>query len=242
MSKILVIGESCKDVFVHCDANRLCPDLPVPVLNILNQRENPGMAKNVYRNIHALVPDCDLLTNENWEKITKTRFVHDNTNHMFLRVDSVNPIPRIDLSQVDYKYDLIVISDYDKGFLFEEDIEQICSRHKRVFIDTKKVLGDWVKDALYIKINDYEYRTTEKTIKESFRSKIIHTMGSDGCEFRGERFPVNKVEVKDASGAGDTFMAGLVIKYFATGDIFESIRFANSCAAKVVTQRGVTTL
>ena len=29
---ILVIGESCRDVFIYCDANRLCPDVPVPVL------------------------------------------------------------------------------------------------------------------------------------------------------------------------------------------------------------------
>ena len=49
MKKILVIGDSSRDVFVYCDAVRLCPDVPVPVLNILDQQENPGMAKNVYR-------------------------------------------------------------------------------------------------------------------------------------------------------------------------------------------------
>ena len=30
MSGILVIGETCRDVFVYCDSNRLCPEAPVP--------------------------------------------------------------------------------------------------------------------------------------------------------------------------------------------------------------------
>jgi len=29
--KILVIGDSCKDVFIYGKANRLCPEAPVPV-------------------------------------------------------------------------------------------------------------------------------------------------------------------------------------------------------------------
>ncbi len=242
MKKILVIGESCRDIFVYCDSRRLCPDIPVPVLSILNQTENPGMAKNVFRNIQSQIQDCDLFTNANWHQITKTRFVHENTNHMFFRVDSVDEIKRINLSQLDYNYDIVVISDYNKGYLSEEDIETICRNHQNVFVDTKKILGEWIKEAAYIKVNDFEYRHSEKEIRKSFRDKIIRTMGEDGCEFRGERFPVNKIEVKDSSGAGDTFMAGLVIKYFTTGDILESIRFANQCASKVVAQRGVTTL
>ncbi len=55
MSRILVIGETCRDVFVYCDSNRLCPEAPVPVLNIVDQRENPGMAGNVRRNIESLL-------------------------------------------------------------------------------------------------------------------------------------------------------------------------------------------
>ena len=50
-SKILVIGDSCRDIFVYCDVDRLCPDLPVPILNVVDQTENGGMAKNVQRNI-----------------------------------------------------------------------------------------------------------------------------------------------------------------------------------------------
>ncbi len=242
MKKILVIGESSRDIFVYCDALRLCPDLPVPILNIKNQSENPGMAKNVYRNIKSNVRDCDLLTNANWYNITKTRYVHEITNHMFLRVDSPNEISRLDINDICYDYDIIVISDYDKGFLAEEDIAKICSHHNNVFVDTKKILGEWVNDAAYIKINNYEYKKSEKLINEIIKNKIIHTMGPNGCEYRGIKFPVRKVEVQDASGAGDTFMAGLVVKFLETQDIMASIRFANECASKVVSQRGVTVM
>ena len=37
-------------------------------------------------------------------------------------------------------------------------------------------------------------------------------------------------------------MAGLVVKYFETKNIEESIEFANKCASKVVRQKGVTVL
>lgn len=240
MKKILVIGESSRDIFVYCDSQRLCPDVPVPVLTIKDQTENPGMAKNVYRNIKSLVKECDIITNENWYNITKTRYVHDNSNHTFFRVDSPHDISRIDLSKIDYDYEIIVISDYNKGFLLESDIEKICSNHKNVFVDTKKILGDWIEKAAYIKINDFEYQNSKEYLTESIKNKIIHTMGSKGCEYQGVRYLVDKVEVKDVSGAGDTFMAGLVVKYSETKDIFEAIVFANQCASKVVKQKGVS--
>jgi D-beta-D-heptose 7-phosphate kinase/D-beta-D-heptose 1-phosphate adenosyltransferase len=240
MKNILVIGESCRDIFVYCDTNRLCPDVPVPVLSIKNEKENFGMAKNVHRNILGLVKDCDLFTNSNWRDITKTRYVHENSNHTFFRVDSSDEVSRINLDEIDYDYSIIVISDYNKGFMTEEDIKHICSNHQNVFIDTKKILGSWAEKAAFIKINDYEYKNSEKHLTKTLASKIIHTMGFEGCEFRGKRYPVKKVEVQDSSGAGDTFMAALVSKYLETNDIIESIKFANKCASEVVKYRGVT--
>lgn len=238
---ILVIGETCRDVFVYCDSNRLCPEAPVPVLNVVDQRENPGMAGNVRRNIESLSGgQIDILTNNNWYEIAKTRYVHKDSNHMFFRVDTTQTIPRIDVSVIDFNYDLIIISDYNKGFLLEEDIEHICSNHTNVFIDTKKILGDWVNEARFIKINDVEYCNSESQVTSTIKEKIIRTLGGAGCEYRGKRYPTKKVEVKDVSGAGDTFISGLVVKFMETNDIIESIKYANKCASNVVTQKGVT--
>ncbi|NBP16353.1 hypothetical protein EBU95_18535, partial [bacterium] len=239
-NKILVVGESCRDIFVYCDAARLCPDIPVPVLNVKKQIENPGMAANVFRNIKQFVNSCDILTNVGWENVTKTRYMHNDTNHMFIRVDTDHTIPRLDVKTVDYNYDIIVISDYNKGFLHNDDIAEICKNHPNVFLDTKKILGDWANDAKFIKINNYEFNQSKEFITPDLNKKIIHTDGSNGCYFYGSNFKVNKVDVKDSSGAGDSFMAGLVCKYYETEDIIQSILFANSCAEKVVQQRGVT--
>ena len=243
MSSILVIGETCRDVFVYCDSNRLCPEAPVPVLNIVDQRENPGMAGNVRRNIESLSGKViNITTNSNWYEIVKTRYVHRESNHMFFRVDTTQPTPRLNVKDIDLDYDLVVISDYNKGFLLEDDISYICSNHSNVFIDTKKILGDWVKEARFIKINDYEYRNSEKYLTSEIKEKIIHTMGGLGCEYKGKRYPTKKVEVKDLSGAGDTFMAALVVKFIETDNIDKSIVYANECASKVVTQKGVAVL
>lgn len=239
MKKILVIGESCRDVFVYCNSNRLCPEAPVPVLNIVDQRENPGMAGNVRRNIESIYGKVDIHTNEDWYEIAKTRYVHQETNHMFFRVDSTQKIKRTDVKKIDLDCEVVVISDYNKGFLTEDDIEYICSNHNNVFIDTKKILGNWINKARFIKINDYEYKNSESFITNEISSKIIHTMGGLGCEYQGKRYPTKKVEVKDLSGAGDTFISAFVVKFLHTSDVEESIKYANLCASKVVAQKGV---
>ena len=85
--KILVIGESCRDVFHYGKCDRLAPEAPAPVFNPIKTVENGCMAKNVHKNLLALGVDANLFTNENWNSITKTRYIDLNINHMFLRVD-----------------------------------------------------------------------------------------------------------------------------------------------------------
>jgi D-beta-D-heptose 7-phosphate kinase/D-beta-D-heptose 1-phosphate adenosyltransferase len=238
---ILIIGESCRDIFVYCDCTRLCPDIPVPALKVLHQKENEGMAKNVQRNIVSLGGDCDIITNTNWPYVTKTRYVHEQTNHMFMRVDTDHNIDRVDTSLLRYDYKLIVISDYNKGFLKESDIESICFWHPNVFIDTKKKLGSWANKAKFIKINNYEYERSKETITPELEKKIIRTKGGDGCVYNGKAYPTKRIEVKDTSGCGDTFLSGLVVEYIKSNDIEKSIEFANICASEVAQHQGVTT-
>ena len=67
-------------------------------------------------------------------------------------------------------------------------------------------------------------------------------MGGHGCEYNGKRYSVKRMEVKDSSGAGDAFMAALVVKYVDSQDLEQSIVYANECASEVVKHRGVTTI
>ena len=58
----------------------------------------------------------------------------------------------------------------------------------------------------------------------------------------GETFPVEEVPVKDVSGAGDTFISALVVKYLETKDIKKSICYAQECTTIVVQKHGVATI
>jgi len=240
--KILVIGESCKDVFVYCDAKRLAPDVPVPVLNVVRQTENAGMAANVFRLLQKLEPDSSvLLTNDDWQTVTKTRFVDEKSNHHFVRVDSPHTFDPLEIDIQELKrYEIIAISDYNKGFLSEAAIEKICQNHPCVFIDTKKPVKSFANGAKFIKINDFEYQNSKPHLTPELEAKIIHTAGENGCYFGGKHFPVNRVEVKDVSGAGDSFFAALILSFASGKDIDYAIRFANSVASETVKHRGVS--
>ena len=241
---ILVIGDSCIDIYSYCKSNRLAPDKPVPVLEVVETVDTPGMAFNVFRNALSLSNNpkgVDLITNPNYEHVTKNRYVDKSSNHMFMRVDSSNIIERITNRDIERDYDTIIIADYDKGFLTEEDIEYICPHHPQVFLDTKKVLDNWANAARFIKINSHEYERSKDYFQNvAVYDRVIQTMGGDGCYYNGKQYPVEQVDVMDLSGAGDTFMSALAVKYTETENMIMSIEFANQCAAKVVRKKGTT--
>lgn len=74
-----------------------------------------------------------------------------------------------------------------------------------------------------------------------WKEKLIVTQSEKGCVYQGTNYPVKNVSsTGDISGAGDSFLAGLVFEYARTKSISDSIRFANKCASYVVSKRGVT--
>tara|TARA_R100001015_G_C4618198_1_gene174647 strand:- start:147 stop:893 length:747 start_codon:yes stop_codon:yes gene_type:complete len=245
MSKILVIGDSCKDVYVYGSCDRIAPDAPVPVFVPNYQSQNFGMAANVYQNIVSL--NCPAAIKTNNLFVEKTRYVDEQTNHIFIRVDSgEEKIKKIkDLSKDTFKdYQLVLISDYDKGFLAEQDIQFICENHPLVFIDTKKTIGPYLKDCSFLKINKHEYESSSKFIKENrwCDEKLIVTLGKNGCMHKNKIYKVDEVEIKDVSGAGDTFLAALCVDFLKTKKIEQAIDYANKCATIVVQKKGVTTI
>ena len=131
-----------------------------------------------------------------------------------------------------------------RSFLTNYDIEIICWNHPNVFIDTKKKIGEYVSKAKFIKINTPEYKASESFINSDLdiANKIIRTCGGEGAYYQGKNFPTKKVEVRDVSGAGDSFFAGLICEYHKSKNIEKAINFANKCASKVVQQKGVTTI
>ena len=252
--RVLIVGDSCKDVFVYGDITRLTPEAPVPVFNPLRKTENDGMARNVSNNVEALKIGIHTITNPN--SIKKVRYVDDKSNQLVLRVDEHDYCERINdmtLSMIQdnkchvpmtgqIEVDAIIISDYNKGFLHEDDIEWICQNNDNVFVDTKKKLGDWIIDCDYLKINSLEYSENKEFVDDMILEKTIVTKGNKGCLFQGEVYSTPDVPVKDISGAGDTFLAGLVVEYIKSKDIIKSIEFAQLCTTEVVQKHGVSVI
>jgi D-glycero-beta-D-manno-heptose-7-phosphate kinase len=245
-NKVLVIGDSCEDVFVYGDCTRICPEAPVPVFNPVSlTSSNPGMAGNVLTNLVALGYNAKLRTQEN--RITKTRYIDNKSNQMLIRVDSndtAEPIEVIDEAYIK-SFDIVIVSDYNKGFLTEDDMEKIASLHDWAFLDTKKYLGDWSRHFRYIKINEIEYAINEEAIPDmdEMADQLIVTLGERGCRHSNiSAIPDKQIQTIDVSGAGDTFMAAFATKVFETNDVSEAMCFANTCSLKVVQQRGVTTI
>ena len=89
-SKILIVGDSCVDVYSYCSATRLAPDKPVPVLEVLSRTETPGMAYNVFCNVESLGVFCDIETNLNWKEVIKNRYVHSSSNLILYRSDCLH--------------------------------------------------------------------------------------------------------------------------------------------------------
>ena len=161
--KILVIGDKCTDVFVYGSVDRVCPEAPVPVMVSHREESNPGMAGNVYENVKSICSsffrdkhDIRLISNEN--NIYKTRYVDEKSNQMLCRIDTNDYSEQsFDSKMIDENYDAIIVADYNKGFLSEDDLELLSQIAPYTFIDTKKRFGDWILGYTYIKINEKEW-------------------------------------------------------------------------------------
>jgi len=242
--KVLVIGDGCQDVFRYGTCDRLSPEAPVAVMKPTRTTGNGGMAINVFENLKALGVDCDIITND--IRPVKTRYVDEISNQILLRVDEadvIKPITADTLQNLDFsQYRAVVISDYNKGYLNEHDIKYVTEHHDLVFMDTKKKIGDWVNGIEFLKINSKEFLENGEHLN-LFNPDydIIVTRGKNGAVLNHEEafYIEDEHDVRDLSGAGDTFLAGLVADYIKNADIRKAIRFANRCAAWVVSQKGV---
>lgn len=242
--KILVIGDSCVDIFKYGKVERIAPEAPIPIIVPERETSNPGMAGNVVKNIEALGHTVDFITNK--QEIRKIRYVCSKYNHLLLRVDENDTCEKIDpIIPQPEMYDAVIISDYCKGFLDEEDIEIISKNFDcPTFLDTKKILGNWAHNIDFIKINYHEYERNKEVLENDpiLNSKTIVTRGKYGCDYQGKNYPTVDVPVKDVSGAGDTFLSGLVVEYSRSKDINLAIDFAQKCTTIVIQKSGVSTI
>jgi D-beta-D-heptose 7-phosphate kinase/D-beta-D-heptose 1-phosphate adenosyltransferase len=245
MKKILVVGEYGIDKFVYGRIERLNPEAPTPVMVPVYEKENFGMAGNVYKNLES-TGEFEVEFFGNPVPAIKTRFVEEKSNYILLRTDENDQVQRIESIPYNYiaSFDAVVISDYNKGFLEPGDIRAIASVAKLTFMDTKKPLDTWAIGINWIKINDKEFRNPKHnpTVMDSLNDSLIVTAGGSGAIYKDKVYPTESANVVDVVGAGDTFMSAFVYYTLKGKKIDQCIDFANKCSHGAVIRRGVSLL
>ena len=254
---ILVIGEICCDRWVIGSATRLSPEAPVPILNPTKTTENFGMAGNVRANLLSLGADrVDLVCQT--REIIKTRYVDAQSGQMILRVDENDAADPIDEDWLAQKlrsenWSAVVISSYAKGFLPNRVVTAIADYCKEAviptFMDTKALLGPWSKDIDFVKINEKEAAShIQAGIAPVLHcGTFIRTLGPRGAEVirkvgdtsYTQTRTGSPIEVSSVAGAGDSFLAGLVMEHVRSKDIAKAVDYANRVARIAVSKRGV---
>ena len=235
---ILVIGDLCTDIYQYGTVDRISPEAPVPVFNFSYQEQRAGMAGNVVSNLKALGCNVNFLHDQ---CSTKTRLIDSRSKQHIVRIDNDVKSTAITFdTAIPNVYDAVVISDYNKGTVSYELMEEIieASRHGvnfPVFIDTKKtdlarLQGAWVK------INELEYSRIDSDC-----SGLIVTRGAKGASviYHEIECAAPKVEVSDVCGAGDTFLAALAYWYVKSKNIKQAAEFAVKASAVTVQHLGV---
>ena len=160
--KILLIGDSCLDVYQYGTIDRLSPEAPIPVIKLTRKETRLGMARNVHSNLYKLGCDTTIISNQaagvNGEpRITKTRIIDEKSGYQIVRIDDEPKIEPWDGIVDTEGYDAVVVSDYNKGFLTYEHIQNLIHDFNGpVFIDTKKRNLEAFNGA-YVKINEKEF-------------------------------------------------------------------------------------
>lgn len=199
----------------------------------------------------------------------KNRFVGQNNIQMFrfdeeitekVNLETNEKVLKI-LEENVSKYDLVVISDYNKGLLnslnTSKMIEIANKNNIKTIIDVKEPKYEKYKNAYIIKPNVSELQDitkmkvdTEKDIEEASKTLlkntnckyVLTTRGKDGMMLVSNEGVTNikceSREVYDVTGAGDT-----VISYLATGisnniSLLDSIKIANYAAGVGVSKMG----
>ena len=142
-------------------------------------------------------------------------------------------------------------------------VSEAHSRGIPVFADTKipnfrRLTLDEIADSLsmidYITPNEDEARffTGEdepEKMAAAFLAKgvknVVLKLGGRGCLLMNSSetiyVPAHRIDVVDATGAGDNFMAGLVSELIRGSDMRDALEFANACGAICTTAVGTGT-
>tara|TARA_B100001113_G_C21099400_1_gene618077 strand:+ start:414 stop:1328 length:915 start_codon:yes stop_codon:yes gene_type:complete len=283
--KVLLIGDFMIDQYVLCGSTRMSPEAPVPVLKPEKIYSTPGGAGNVAINLAALGASVECVgtigSDKNGKELTGL-LAKRNINIDQLYITDLpttskkryylngKQVLRVDIEEVnedwspkntdfnDKEYDIIILSDYNKGVLNNKWFSKI--KAKNIFVDPKKDNFSFYSNAtiitpnlnelkraanIEINNNDSLVQACQSMIKNSKLEYIIAKKGNKGITIVGKKdfvkhIDAHNVQTPDVTGAGDTVIAALSLSFLKTGDIETAARIANAAAALVVNKEGTS--
>jgi D-beta-D-heptose 7-phosphate kinase/D-beta-D-heptose 1-phosphate adenosyltransferase len=166
------------------------------------------------------------------------------------------------------EFDIVVMSDYAKGFFSEPVAWQIIARaheagcqvivdprpqHRDFYHGCDYVTPNWRESQSLLGLVDLEptadaVRTVARDLAAALAANVVLTLGPHGISFCSrtgdEQFamPTLAREVFDVSGAGDTVVATLALALAAGADHASAVALANKAASVVVGKFGTATL
>jgi bifunctional ADP-heptose synthase (sugar kinase/adenylyltransferase) len=231
--RILLIGDNGIDQYQYGTVTRISPEAPVPVVNYTHTVTRPGMAANVKDNLEKL--GCEVEFVHGIKTSIKTRVIDERTKQHLVRIDQDSPsrAVKVDYTDIDH-YNAIVVSDYNKGSVDYDTVENLRYRYSGpIFVDTKK--SDLARfEGCFVKINQVEFEAAK-----TYPTDLIVTLGRDGVRYKEHKFSTPQVEAFDVCGAGDTFLSALAYNYVLSQDIASAIQFAARAASITVQHIGV---
>lgn len=133
-------------------------------------------------------------------------------------------------------------------------LSEVCKKHGVKFVINPSPIMKFNKkmfdNASLVVVNEVEIKNlpgfkNEGQILKAYNGRLILTKGKDGAFiFDGEdvkRFAALKSPVVDTTGAGDTFLGGLIVSTLGGKDLEEAIKFANICAGLKISKLGAQT-
>lgn len=201
--------------------------------------------------------------------IVKNRFIGQNNIQMFRfdeeiveeLQDNINEKIFELLEKYISKFDIVVISDYNKGLLNSENTKKIIqianNSNVKTLVDVKEPKYEKYRNAFLIKPNleelhnitkmkvdtEEEVLQAAKTLLNQTNCKyVLATRGKDGMTLVGKNVKKHikclSREVYDVTGAGDTVISYLAVGLSNNIDILDTIQIANYAAGIGVSKMG----
>lgn len=284
--RVLVIGDVMLDEYIFGDVTRLSPEAPVPVVKEQRREYRLGGAANVALNLKQLGAQVTLVGAVGLDKegdvlmhmlssagivpelirvvnlgtTCKTRVL--GMGHQIVRLDRDGVCPHLEPSQLGEwaDFDIVVLSDYNKGVLDDYVCQKVIQGCRKigipVLVDPKgpgfdkyagamamlpnlkeycAMLGEfYAKPKLEPLLKGYDLCYIGVTLAEEGITVIEHDGVSD--------YPACAKEVFDVSGAGDTVTAVFTLCHASGIPPKEAAQLANLAAGVVVGKIGTVAI